>query len=163
MTIDVEKEFIDFAYHQTDFSNLILESFDDVVERMKSKGRLFISSETLFNQEVMIKDIVGSAKSGEHNQYAGKAWIDVVIDAGYLRDDIASLFYKMEQKIAGPLGLNAISSGQNIGRVKLIKVANKLYILDGHKRIALARYFSFMRSIPAKLIGVDVIDLKLTK
>src|ERR1700756_3396483 len=107
---DIEREFIEFAYYQANFSGLILEPFDKVIRKIKSQGRLFISSESLVNQEIMINDIKGSAQGGKGNKYTRKAWIDFVIEEGYLKDDIIPLFYELEKVFNG-------FSGHDIGRI----------------------------------------------
>lgn len=160
--IITEKEFIEFAYHKAHFSNTILKSFDEAISNIQLKGQFIASSEFLNDQKIMLDSIKGSSEIWAPNNYAGKAWIDIVAEEGYLKSDIVDLFHKMTNELVHePLVKIDINTGFNVGKVTLFRIHNKFYIRDGHKRIALARYLSFIYNQPAYIVGADVINCKL--
>lgn len=144
-----EKKFIDFAY-KASFSNDILAPFTSVVKSFKSKGKDIIFNKCLNNQVVQLKSIKGSLEEWMPHTYANNPWIDIILEEGYLRDDILPLYKKMITRPQSYLN-------HSLGNIILFEIGNTYFIMDGHKRIALARFFYEFYQLPDFLTDVKIV------
>jgi hypothetical protein len=72
-----------------------------------------------------------------------------VIEEGYIREDILPIY---KQMLADPQAY----LDHYLGGVVLLEIGNAYFIMDGHKRLALARYFYEMLQMPTFLNDVKL-------
>lgn len=148
-----EKSFIEFAY-QASFSKDILIPFTEVVKSFKKKGKNIVFNKCLNNQVVQLTSIQGSLEEWMPHSYANNPWIDIILEEGYLREEILPLYKNMISRPQAYLN-------HSLGNIILFEIGNTYFIMDGHKRITLARIFYEMYQLPNFLTDVKVVRCDL--